>query len=75
MATNREHPSLSSAVTEELLVTVAEKLYAQHLQEFASTLVGLDAAEYNEILKEAGDDAGKQCIAVSFYSWFIFKST
>ena len=64
MAEGGEHPSVNSPVTENLLVTVADKLYSQHLQNFATTLIGLEAAEYNDIVKEAGDDPGKQCLEV-----------
>ena len=65
MAESGERPSVNSSVTEELLVTVADKLYHQHLQSFATTLMGLDVAEYNHIVKEAGEDPGKQSIRVS----------
>ena len=66
MATSTEHLSVNSAVTDELLVTVADKLYPQHLQIFATTLIGLDADEYNDILRDAEDDPGKQGIEVSY---------
>ena len=66
MAANTEHPSVNNPEMEELLVTVADKLYHQHLQSFATTLIGLEAAEYNDIVKEEGEDEGKQCIRVSF---------
>ena len=54
-----------SGVTDELLVTVADKLCPQHLQNFATTVIGLSADEYEGILKDTEDDAGKQGIEVS----------
>ena len=66
MATTTEHLSVNCGVTDELLVTVADKLCPQHLQIFATTLIGLDAAEYNDILRDAEDDPGKQGIKVSY---------
>ena len=57
---------MNSGVTDELLVTVADKLYPQHLQNFATTLIGLRVDEHEEILKDAEDDPGKQGIEVSF---------
>ena len=65
MAATSENFSVNSGVTDELLVTVAGKLCSQHLQSFATTLIGLDATEYNDILKDAEDDPGKQCVKVS----------
>ena len=70
MAEGGEHPSINtSVVTDELLATIADKLVPQHLQEFATTLIRLDVAEYNDIVKEAREDEGKQSIEVS---WFFF---
>ena len=66
MAANMEHRSVNSGVTDELLVTIADKFHTQHLQNFAITLIGLSVDEYNDILKDAEDDTGKQCIGVSF---------
>ena len=57
---------MNSGVTDELLVTIADKLCPQHLQNFSTTLIGLSVDEYNDILKDAEDDTGKQCIGVSF---------
>ena len=70
MSANKEHGSVNSGVTDELLVTIADKFHTQHLQNFATTLIGLDAAEYDEILKDAGDDPAKQGIQAS--SYFVF---
>ena len=75
MAEGGEHPSVNSPVTEELLVTVAEKLFHQHLRNFATTLVGLDAAEYNDIVKDPVDNAGKQCLEVSFSFFLSFAKS
>ena len=66
MATTSEHRSLNCDVTDELLVTVADKLCPHRLQTFATTLIGLSVDEYQEILKDVGDDPGKQGIEVSF---------
>ena len=72
MAATTVHLSvISSGVTDELLVTVADKLHPQHLQSFATTLIGLTAAEYSDIVKDPGDDPRKQAIEVSF-NIFIF---
>ena len=63
MASNVE----PSDVTDELLVTVGDKLYPQHLQSFATTLIGLSVDEYERILKDAEDDPAKQGIQASSY--------
>ena len=68
MAANTEHLSVSSSsrVTDELLVTVADQLYPQYRHNFATSVIGLSDAEYEGILKDAGDDARKLAIQVSY---------
>ena len=52
-------------VNEQLLAKLADKLYAERLEEFGTKIIRLGHAECRNIIHDAGENSWKQCQAVS----------
>ena len=57
--------SMDGEVTGQLLVSLADKLYAERLERFGTKVIGLGHAECRNIIHDADGDSWAQCYAVS----------
>ena len=57
---------MDSEFPETLLGRLAHKLYPQHLERFATTLLGIEKAKYFHLMDGAGNDSWRKCFYVSF---------
>ena len=58
--------SMGSEVNEHLLAKLADKLYADRLEEFGTKIIRLGHAECRNIIHDAGGVSWAQCNAVSY---------